>query len=173
MKTRRPRMKRAVSAASLIQDLLRRQGLEGKLREYRAWEIWNEVVGPQIAARAQPLRIRDGVLEVRVDQAVWMQQLQLLKPQLLLRLNQRLGENLLHDIYLRRGKPARPETSAPGPAPLPWREERLSAEEQDHIDQSVAPLHDPELRNALRDLLTRQRKLARARQRKSEEASRD
>ncbi len=74
----RPKMKQAVSVGRLINDLLEKRGLEDKVREYRTWQIWDETVGPQIAARARPVRIRDGVLEIRVDQPIWMQQLQLM-----------------------------------------------------------------------------------------------
>ena len=67
--------------------LLASLGLEERLQQYRALLLWDEVVGPQIAARTRPEKIRDGVLEVCVDQPTWMQQLQLLKPQILAKLN--------------------------------------------------------------------------------------
>ena len=65
----RPVMVKAAATGPLLKQLLQQWGLEGKLREYAAWQVWDEVVGPQIAARARPARVRDGVLEVRVDQA--------------------------------------------------------------------------------------------------------
>ncbi|MEJ2698369.1 MAG: DUF721 domain-containing protein, partial [Desulfuromonadales bacterium] len=95
-------MKTAAAAGSLLRQLLGQWGLDRKLREYRAWELWDEVVGPQIAARARPAKLRDGVLEVGVDQAFWMQQLQLMKPKILSSLNARLGEVLIRDIFWRR-----------------------------------------------------------------------
>ena len=88
----------AAGISSLIEQILASKGLDKKLQQYRAWTVWDEVVGPQIAQHAQPLRIRESVLEVRVENPTWMQQLQLLKPKILKELNQRLGESTLNDM---------------------------------------------------------------------------
>ena len=155
---RRPPMKNAASVGNLIQSILRQRGLDGKLREYRAWQIWDEVVGPQIAARARPIRIREGILEVRVDQPVWMQQLQLMKPKILARLNERLEGAALKDLYLRRGKIEREPAESAKPSPS-WQSVCLTEEEGARIETALAPLADPELRQRLRVILTRQAKL--------------
>jgi hypothetical protein len=130
------------------------------LRAYESWRVWNEVVGPQIAAHAQPAKIRDGVLDVRVDQAVWMQQLQLMKPKILARLNERLGAEVFRDIFWRRGRVEQPLVAAePGSLPLP----PLPAEDMARIREIVAPLEDAELRRHLQQLLVRQAQLDLAR----------
>lgn len=160
-------MPRAVQAGALVEELLRQKGLSGKLHEYRAWLIWDETVGAQIAARARPVRVREGVLEVRVDHPVWMQQLQLLKPRLLARLNARLEGSPLRDIFLRRGH-VPPQDAAQKAAPLrQWRRETLDADENSRIEQTVAPLADAELRRSLRQLLTRQAQLEKFRRDRS------
>jgi hypothetical protein len=156
-------MKQAASAGALIRNLLRQRGMEGKLREYRAWQVWDEVVGPQIAARARPVRIREGVLEVRVDQPVWMQQLQLLKPKILGRLNERLEGAVIKDLYLRRGRVERESPGAPATPPPPaWHSATLTEEEESRIEAALAPLADPELRQRLRAILIRQAKLGKS-----------
>lgn len=161
---RRPRMKHAVSAGALIEKLLRERGFEGKLREYRAWQVWDEVVGPQIASRARPVRIRDGVLEVRVNQPVWMQQLQLMKPKILARLNERLEGAAIRDLYLRRGKVDPADGSAQEKSPssrLP--PPPLSAEEEERIDAALSDVHDADLKRQMRSLLSRQLQLEKGR----------
>jgi hypothetical protein len=152
-------MKSAASVGALIQNILRQQGLDGRLREYRAWQVWDDVVGPQIAARARPVRIREGILEVRVDQAVWMQQLQLLKPKILVRLNERLEGATIRDLYLRRGKIERETPETPAPTPPSWQSASLTEAEESDIEAALAPLADPELRQSLRAILVRQAKL--------------
>jgi hypothetical protein len=152
-------MKNAASVGNLIQSILRQQGLDGKLREYRAWQVWDEVVGPQIAAKARPIRIREGILEVRVEQPVWMQQLQLLKPKILARLNERLEGAAIKDLYLRRGKIERDLAEAETPPPPSWQSARLTKEEESHIEAALAPLADQELRQSLRAILIRQAKV--------------
>lgn len=160
----RPPMRKPATAADLVQQLLQQRGMEGKIEEYRTWQIWDEVVGPQIARRARPIRIREGVLEVRVDQPVWMQQLQLLKPRILARLNQALGKELLRDLFLRRGTIDQAPTQAAVEPPPAWLQIQLSAAELAEIESSLASLGDPEVRASLAALLRRQKQLAKSRQ---------
>lgn len=47
---------------------------------------WNDVVGPAIAAHAQPVRLADGLLIVEVDDPGWVTQLRFLEADLLERL---------------------------------------------------------------------------------------
>lgn len=160
-------MARAEPVRRLLEGILRDKGMEGKLREFRTWLVWDQAVGPQIARNARPLRIRDGVLEVRVAHPVWMQQLQLMKPQLLKKLNERLEGARIRDLYFRRGKiTEQPPAAPPSPAEK-LRQIELSDEERLQIEKSVQSLNDPELRRHLRELYTRQRKLDKARENSS------
>jgi len=156
-------LKAPVGVHQLLCELLARQGMGEKLEEYRVWLVWEACVGPQIASQARPLRLRDGVLEVRVSQPVWMQQLQLLKPQLLAKLNQRLDSAPLKDIYLKRGSlnPATAEEDVL--PPLRWRQTTLDDEERTAIEAAAAGLHDDELRTRLQRLMEKQQKLAKSR----------
>jgi hypothetical protein len=150
------------AAGALLRDLFNRRGMEEKMREYRAWKIWGEVVGPQIAARARPTRIRDDILEVSVDHPIWMQQLHLLKPDLLARLNQRLGGEVFRDIFWKRGRITPHESIIAAPEPPPdWLQIPLSTEDRQQIAAIVAPLADDELRLRLEKILIRQRQVLR------------
>ncbi len=161
---RRPKMKKAATMGSLITDILQKRGFDDKIREYRTWQIWDETVGPQIAARARPVRIREGVLEVRIDQAVWMQTLQLMKPKILVRLNERLGGIILKDLFLRQGKIIPPPALPPPPKPPEWLTQPLSEADQAEIEAALGTLDDPELKERLRRILTLQRQVARSKE---------
>ena len=52
---------------------------------------WSEVAGPRMAAAAQPVSERDGVVTVACESGVWAQELDLLGPDLLTRLEALLG----------------------------------------------------------------------------------
>lgn len=147
------------TARKIIEGLFSQLGIADKIEQHRVWLIWKECVGPQIAAQASPLRIRDNILEVRVSHPVWMQQLQLLKPRLLERLNAELGDTPLKDMFFRRGKPAQQEIKTTEKIILP----ELDASELQEIDQLVAAINDDETRQAMRDFFTRQRQLDNAR----------
>jgi predicted nucleic acid-binding Zn ribbon protein len=51
---------------------------------------WPEAAGAAIAAEAEPVAERDGVVRVSCRSAVWAEELDLLGPELLERLNERL-----------------------------------------------------------------------------------
>ncbi len=53
---------------------------------------WPQAVGDRIAAQAEPVRERDGVLTVSCETATWAQELDLLQDELLERLNVALAE---------------------------------------------------------------------------------
>lgn len=156
---KRPPMKKAAAAGALLGQFLQQAGLAGKLHAYESWLVWDEVVGPLIAEHARPARIRDGVLEVRVDQAVWMQQLQLMKPKILTRLNERLGGEPIRDIFWRRGRAEERPAASPAGNERPWLERSLDGAEQARIEAAIAPLDDAELRARLRAILQRQAQL--------------
>jgi hypothetical protein len=155
-------MRAAARAGDLLEGLLSGWGLNDRLHQYRALMIWEEVVGPQIAARTRPEKIRDGVLEVCVDQPAWMQQLQLLKPQILGKLNARLGEGALREIYLKRGK-VTAQAAPVGTSSTPdWRHMALSPEEEAELQALLASISDETLRQELKALLVKQLKLSKA-----------
>jgi predicted nucleic acid-binding Zn ribbon protein len=57
-----------------------------------AQTIWPEAVGESIAAVAEPIAERDGVLTVRCQSATWAEELSLMETELLERLGEHLGE---------------------------------------------------------------------------------
>ncbi len=75
-----------------------------KLQQYRIFAIWEDVVGERIAKHAQPLRVMDLTLVVGVDHPVWMQELQMLKPELLRKIHTHVTPKLIRDIRLEIGK---------------------------------------------------------------------
>lgn len=112
------RARRPPSHPTLAADSLARllQSIDLRLEAYQVWSFWDEVVGESIARRAQPQRLRDGVLFVAVSSSTWMQELQFMKEEIRERLNQRLGEPLIADLFLVSGRVQPKEAAAPPPA---------------------------------------------------------
>ncbi len=67
------------SVGAVLEQSLKRLDLAPRLDEYGVWPIWREVVGRTIARNAQPEKIRNGTLFVKVSSPVWMQELQFMK----------------------------------------------------------------------------------------------
>jgi predicted nucleic acid-binding Zn ribbon protein len=83
----------------VLHKSLKRLELSTRLDEYGVWPIWNDVVGPTIARNAQPEKIRNGTLFIKVTSPVWMQQLQYMKEMIAERLNQRLKTTIVRNIF--------------------------------------------------------------------------
>jgi hypothetical protein len=154
-------LKHAARAGDLVDKMLKGFGLDERLQQYRALIIWEEVVGPQIAARTRPVRIREGVLEVNVDQPTWMQQLQLMKPKILAQLNAELGKASIKDLFLKRGK-VNVRFDKPVEPPPAWRMVELDESEKLQIDGLLTSIADPELREEMEKFLQKQMRLLKA-----------
>jgi len=124
------------------------------LKEIVIWQVWDEVVGPQVARRARPAAIRDGLLTVTVASGPWLQQLTFLKGEIIAQLNEKIGDALVREIYLKAGNPHQakrpPVADRPVSRPLTAEEERL-------IDRQVSQIEDGDLRKELAALLRRHR----------------
>lgn len=148
----RKRMARPTPVTELLAAVFRGTPAEQRLREAAIWQVWHAAVGEQIARRARPVAIRDGLLTVTVSNAPWMQQLTFLKKKIIDAINERLGEELVRDILLKAGRgeePAKPEQ------PYRPRKRTLSPEERQQIEDEAAALTDPELRAAFVSLMTK------------------
>ena len=104
-RTRRRLKSKAASAkplaiGGLLNGVLSELGLTEKLRECRALQAWEEAAGPAVAARARPLRIRRGRLELAVPSAVWRTQLSFARADLIRRVNELAGESVVREIVI-------------------------------------------------------------------------
>jgi predicted nucleic acid-binding Zn ribbon protein len=73
------------AALGALADDLAPQTLLGEIQR-----IWPSLVGPSIAAQAQPTAERGGVVTVSCAASVWAQELDLMAPQIIGRLNKAL-----------------------------------------------------------------------------------
>ena len=158
---RRRKMKDPVLAGDLVDKLLHGLGLDERLHQYKALIVWNDVVGPQIAARTRPIRIRDNILEVNVDQPAWMQQLQLMKPKILARLNAELGKTTIKDLYLKHGK-VNVHPDKPVEPPPAWRMVQLDSNEKQQVQDLLSAVQDTELKDEMEKFLQKQMRLLKA-----------
>lgn len=141
---------------SVLSGILDQLGIANKIEQHRIWLVWEDAVGAQIAQNAAPARIRNNVLEVKVAHAVWMQQLQLLKPRLIEQINKHLGDTPITDLYFRRAHVG----SDIKPVVKPVRElPELTDDELAGIHQLTRKIADDDVRCALESLLAKHRQL--------------
>jgi hypothetical protein len=152
MAVKRTRLPYPAAVSDLLSVAFQGTPAERRLREGKVWLVWESAVGRQIAERARPVNFRDGTLTVAVSSAPWMQQLNFLKKGILEKLNALLGEELVREIHLKAGNTDR---AVPPAAPEKRPKRRLSPEERQKIARSTDPVSDPDLRQALAELLER------------------
>ncbi len=79
---------RPTPLAEVLQAYLKRAGLVRRVGQAGVIEEWAELVGPQIASVTTAESVTpEGVLRVQVATAAWANELQLMTPQILARLN--------------------------------------------------------------------------------------
>lgn len=103
---------------SLLPGVGRKLGLEAALETGLIWQRWEEIVGPAVAAHAEPTSLRAGVLRVRTDSPAWATEIGYLGRQIALKANEVTGREMVTEVrvWTGPGKPAGPSTSVPPPA---------------------------------------------------------
>lgn len=85
----------------VLANLVQESGWSDNMRVQAVFTRWAVIVGNDIAAHAQPIALTDGCLDVRTDTTAWATQLRLLAPELVLRLNNELGEGTVLRLDIR------------------------------------------------------------------------
>jgi predicted nucleic acid-binding Zn ribbon protein len=88
-----------VAVGEALQGYLSRAGLARRVGQAQIIPDWPGLVGPQIAAVATPESVTpDGVLFVRVTTSAWMNELQLMTPDIMARINAGRGAGRIATI---------------------------------------------------------------------------
>lgn len=86
----------------ILEDIvLRRPELRRKVRESESFVVWEEVLLEDITKNAKPSKIREGILFVETSSSSWATELNFLKKDIIGKVNERLGEKVIKDIYFR------------------------------------------------------------------------
>ena len=117
---------------------------------------WTQTAGPEAARRSRPGALRQGTLEVSVDNSPWLQELTLRSAAIVAALRKRHGSAVIGvrfalgsgrgDADVAAGS-ARARTEAP--------ERRLTVEEARLVDAAAGRVPDPALASSLKRLLTK------------------
>jgi predicted nucleic acid-binding Zn ribbon protein len=125
-----------------IQELLARLDAKGGFEIVRLIRVWPEVVGEAIARRTEVNGLKFHTAVVKVSGAMWIQELNLMKPQILSRLRDALGNDSVRELRFMQGRLSRREPRKLRPV---GRNQRAA------ID--LPGLNDPELRSAFASLI--------------------
>jgi predicted nucleic acid-binding Zn ribbon protein len=127
---------------STIQDLLAKLDTGGHFELVRLIRLWPQVVGETIARRTEVNSLKFHTAVVKVSTAMWIQELNLMRPQILSRVNEAMRNDAVREIRFVQG--------------------RLSRRERKHLRSigrgarrpiQLPELQDPELRRAFESLI--------------------
>lgn len=91
--------KKPERVASVLANVLERQGLQARIEQAAIIPEWSQLVGDQIAAVTEPKSISaNGTLFVSVTTNAWMTELSLLEPELLRSLNAKTARSPIKRI---------------------------------------------------------------------------
>lgn len=144
--------------SDVLEEAVRRWNLAEPALEARAVQCWPEVVGAQMARASRAERIIAGTLHVTAVSDAWHTEISFLRPLLLRKYRERLGEPFVKAIRVRVGRIEAASGSAPPPPDEEVRRIRLPEEERARIE-AASRADDPELSQAIRRALTREAQL--------------
>ncbi|MDF1542048.1 MAG: DUF721 domain-containing protein [Anaerosomatales bacterium] len=87
-----------IRVGDAMKSVIRGSDRRGGLLKARAAEVWEEVVGPDIAGHTVGMGVRAGELNVHVDSHAWATQLTLMSEELRDRINTALGESSVRSV---------------------------------------------------------------------------
>lgn len=94
---------------NLASRLASDRGWSDRLAGGHLFGRWTELVGEEIAAHSKPVELREGVLTLQAESTAWATQLRLLQRQIVQRISDGLGQQLVRSIRVQ------------GPAAPSWR----------------------------------------------------
>ncbi|PRW62370.1 DUF721 domain-containing protein [Actinopolyspora mortivallis] len=97
------------SLGELASRMAADRGWSERLAGGQVFGRWTELVGEEIAAHSEPVELREGVLVVQAESTAWATQLRLLQRQIVRRVSDGLGRDLVRRIRVQ------------GPAAPSWR----------------------------------------------------
>ena len=86
------------SINDILQQFLRKEGLETPLQQKRLIDAWDSVAGPMVARYTQEKFIKDQILFVKITNPALRQDLSMMRQQLTRRLNEVVGSSVISDV---------------------------------------------------------------------------
>ena len=141
------------AASDYVRKTVRKAGSSRGFAETRLLTRWEEIAGVDAAAICQPVKVSYAKGGIGATLIVWCEgahapEVEMSAPQLIERVNAAYGYNAVSRIHITQSEQP-PERSAPPGAP---RRRKLTAEEERQVEDLIADVGDPSLKEALRRL---------------------
>jgi predicted nucleic acid-binding Zn ribbon protein len=146
---------------SILKQLFQDEKWENNIEASLPLLRWQEIVGSQLARQTQPEFFKDGVLQVRVENSVWLNHLRFLAEELRQKLHKELPSLEIKELRFRQGTLDKIQSGPPSTGSLAASDPKGDIGPPQPLSQEqrrlLETISDPELRRNLETLLTRQR----------------
>jgi predicted nucleic acid-binding Zn ribbon protein len=85
----------------LVEALMRKYGVDDKLAEVRLIRAWDELLGKSVGKYCKNIFIKDRKLFVSISSSIVKTEVLMIKDELVKRLNEKAGKNLINQIIIR------------------------------------------------------------------------
>ncbi len=116
--------------------------IEGEFGLGRLIRAWPEIAGETIARRTEVVSLRFHTAVIKVSGARWIQELNLMKAQILTRIRETIGDDIVRDLRFIAGRLSRRNPPKLRTVPRPTR-----------YAFELPPIRDPELKEAFERLI--------------------
>lgn len=136
---------------TIFPRMLEKMPIKREFKIHQAMYHWSDIVGSDIAAQSEPLKIEYRVLWLAVRSSVWSHHLMMMKRELIDKLNMYCAESLIGDIKFVSARAAAGQNGLKKAAAIEgdeqpvFRQIMLTAEASERIRQAAALVKNPEL----------------------------
>lgn len=144
---------------NIVENTLRKLGLQTRALEYKVMEIWEDVLGDTITKHASVHEMQRGVLFVHVDHPAWIQHLSFAAIDIKKKLNAAVGAKVVKEIRFKAGnrcdKPKKYQDMNNSEQLIV----HIPQEENKNIESIVQEIEDPEIRKITASFIKQGKKL--------------
>jgi hypothetical protein len=153
IRKRRKTTKIPPSMGELLGEFFERTGMNRRIQEQKILDCWEKAVGEGVAEKTQPVSVKNRVLQVKVVNSVWMQELQFMKELIMQKIQQQTGNNILRDLRFFIGEiepcGGKERNRKKEGSRMDGQSLFLTEAERERIDRALSAITDPEMREIL------------------------
>lgn len=91
-------MKMPNTLESSLSNLLKKIGIDTRVKQYQVMVSWPEIVGERISKISSAEKVTNGILFVKVKTSAWRNELIFLKKEILTKIDKKVGYGIIKDI---------------------------------------------------------------------------
>ena len=89
------------SLGSAIKDYLKEEKIDSKIAELDAVNMWESVIGKQIARATSSIYIKDGILFVHLKSSIVRNELFMMRNEIMQAMNERIGRRVVKAVIVK------------------------------------------------------------------------